>query len=126
MTEIATSRIERVRTWRDAALQDGWAIAPTYEHESIETAFRLTRDGFVVSAIARSERGSAIDAWGPDGLALDVPDTYDMAALIAGLRTCSFCGAMDVATQRVAFCNRSCAACAPAAKQRLETPGWCD
>ena len=130
---------ERVRNrvlceqWRNAAVADGWSIEPTYEHEPQEHAFRLRRDGFVVQGLARPIPGPhgttpapQISIWGPDGLAIDPPETYDIEKIRRGAETCGSCGAYPVKTERVAFVNRCCAACAPDQRARLETPGWAE
>jgi hypothetical protein len=123
-----------VQHWRDAALADGWSIAPTYgDHEPVESAARLTRPGgWVVQVLSRDRRetgrGKAfeatIHAWGPDGLAVTPPPIYDFAAMQSGLRTCLACGATDVATQRVNFAGRVCITCLPEQRRLTERPGW--
>jgi hypothetical protein len=121
--------IDGVRAWVAAAVADGWAITPTYgDHEPVERAARLTRDGFVVQALMRDDLppvvGAAIHVWGPDSLTILVPQAYSYDSLVAGLRVCSKCRARDVDTQRVGFAGRVCAACLPAARKVAEYPGW--
>lgn len=116
--------------WREAAIADGWAAEPTYgDHEPLEHAWKLRREGFTIQGLSRpgSDKmlpDAAVSIWGPDGLAIKAPLEYDMAAIRRGAETCSECGSYPVATQRVAFANRVCAECAPAARKKYETPGW--
>lgn len=70
--------------WRDAAVADGWSIEPTYAHEPKEHAFRLWRDGYCAQGLARPIPGPhgtipvpEIHIWGPDGLSIKTPETYD-------------------------------------------------
>lgn len=125
--------VERARAWRDAAVADGWSIEPTYQTEPVERAARLSRDGFSAQIITRTpEEGhrwrttyeGSVHIWGPDSLAVKAPHPYSWERLTAGLRTCHDCGATDVETQRVGFAGRTCAACLPDARKRIETPGW--
>jgi len=119
-----------VRQWRSDAIAAGWSHEPTYgESESEERAMRLHGpDGWVVQTLARThESGGAtamIYAWGPDGLAVDVPPFFDVAVLEAATRTCSRCEVTDVETQRVGFAGRVCAACIVDARKEVERPGW--
>jgi hypothetical protein len=118
--------------WRDDAVRDAWSIEPTYgDSESVDRAWRLSRDGFSVQGISRLyEPGrkwaaeASIHIWGPDGLAIKTPSLYDFAEIEAGLTTCEACGAKGVKTQRVAFANRCCTACVPAQRKELERHGW--
>lgn len=119
-----------VRQWRADAIAAGWRHEPTYgESESEDRAMRLHGPrGWTVQTLARThESGKAtatIYAWGPDGLAVDVPPFFDMNALEAATRTCSRCEATDVETQRVGFAGRVCAACIVDARKEVERPGW--
>ena len=131
--------IEDVRAWREAAIADGWSLAPMYpRHEDATRAGTLTRDGFVIQAIARPagsnirthRSGGADEAslagWGPDSLAIMVAVPYSFEALVTATRVCHSCKANDVNTFRVSFAGRVCAECLPGERTRLETPGWCD
>lgn len=127
--EVRNRNILRAAEWRDAAVADGWSIEPTYPHESVETAWRLLRDGFQVQGLTRPESDKSmpvatIHIWGPDGLAIKVPPIYAWGPIAAGVRTCSACGATDVETQRVGFAGRVCGACLPEQRRLVETPGW--
>lgn len=124
--------VERAHKWREAAIADGWQAEPTYgDHEPLEQAWKLRRDGFTIQGLSRpgSDKmlpSADVHIWGPDGLAIEPPAEYDFAAIVRGSQTCSECGAHPVTTERVAFANRVCAECAPDARRRYETPGWCD
>jgi hypothetical protein len=125
-----TEHLRLCREWREAAEADGWEFQPTYMTEAVERAFRGTREGFVIQGICRSgnERypapSASIHIWGPDGLAIKPPLTYDMEAIRRGVRVCGYCGADDVDTVRVGFAGRCCRACEPTVRPRVETPGW--
>lgn len=121
-----------VVAWRDAAIADGWEHRPTYgDHEAEDRACKLTRDGFVVQVLTRrhvkaNRRYEAqVSAWGPDRLALRVPNIYDWQAMQDAIMRCQYCGAHPVKTQRVAFAGRACEACGP--KEQAKLPkNWAD
>jgi len=124
--------LERVIQFRDAAVADGWVMTPTYDFESVDRASHLHKDGFVISILSRdnseAERNYKYEAqvsiWGPDGMAIKPPQTYDWPTIQAGLRTCNKCGATDVNTERYSFAGRCCAACLPEMRRQHERPGW--
>jgi len=79
----------QVQKFRDDAVKDGWSINPTYDHESVDSASKLSKDGFVMSILTRTNDLNKypnvnnlyevdISIWGSDTLAIDVPDHYDM------------------------------------------------
>jgi hypothetical protein len=110
--------------FRDAAVKDGWLIEPTYEHESIDRAATLKKEGFFIQVITRLGKEASINIWGPDGMAINPPDTYSWAAISSGLCICNLCGKTDVETHRFSFAGRACLECLPAAKKKHEYPGW--
>jgi hypothetical protein len=125
------NRIAEVRAWRDAAIADGWASAPTYgERESIDRACKMMRDGFVATCITREKAGSwayeaSLSVWGPDGKSIRLRGpNYNFDEILAGLRSCNNCGATDVETHCYSFAGRCCAACLPAMREKSERPGW--
>ena len=108
------ARIEAVRAWRDAAIADGWRAAPIYDTEPMESAARLSREGWEAQVYSR-DRGpeetreprfkgyiryeADVHVWAPDAMAIHkVPEVYDWQKLTAGARTCGYCGATDVDT----------------------------
>lgn len=112
------------REWRDAAIADGWSVEPTYQHESVDRAFKLRRDGYVVQGIAREgdERtlpSAELHIWCPRGIAIPPPAAYDFEAIKKSEQTCGYCGDYPVQTQRVAFANRACEKCGPVEQARL-------
>lgn len=115
--------------WRDAAVADGWACAPTYAHEHIDSAFTLTKGGWHAHGIARpadfkeTAGSGSISVWAPDGMHVQAPRLYDMAALQAGLRYCENCDTHDVDTQRYSFAGRCCSKCRPLLAAIHERPG---
>ena len=121
--------IAKALAWREAAIADGCDSRPTYQHEDEMTAFRLTRDGFIIQGLARPEDelsvGSGeINCWGPDGLHIPVGETYDWESIQRAVSTCGYCGDHPVKTERVGFAGRCCAKCLPEMRTRIETPGW--
>ena len=116
--------------WRDAAIADGWTCRPTYDCESVDTAFSLEHpEGWKASGTARpgdarTLNSAEVSVWGPDGLAMPSGRTYDMAALRAGLRACAFCDATDVDTTRIGFAGRCCNVCLPEMAASIERSGW--
>ncbi len=91
-----------VAAWRDAAVADGWDRRPTY----------------IMPFVA------SISLWGPDGLAITPPATYDWPAIQAGATTCRACKKVGVKTVRYSFAGRCCEACLPAMRAAHEKPGW--
>ena len=121
--------IAKTLAWREAAIADGWESRPTYEHEDEMTAFRLTRDGFIIQGLARPEGELSVGSgelhcWGPDGLAIEVGETYDWEAIQRAVCTCGYCGERPVKTERVGFAGRCCAKCLPEMRAKIETTGW--
>lgn len=144
MSKIATHELRDpalIFAWRDAAVADGWTITPTYENESVDTAFHLAHaNGFKISGCARPDTKSypprpvqpsggyyTLAGWDDRGIGFDpFPAVYSLAALVALTRHCPICGADDVDTNRVGFADRACATCTPGLRAKIETPGWCD
>lgn len=128
--ERRTEHLRLCRKWRAAAEADGWKFGPTYgDHESVETAFRGHREGFTIQGLARpgKDGGSpcaSISIWGPDGLKVKTPLTYDMDAIRRGIRSCGYCDREDVETVRVGFAGRCCLICEPTVRPQIETRGW--
>ena len=121
--------IAKALAWREAAIADGWHSEPTYQHEPELTAFRLTRQGFIIQGLARSASEDAVgtgelSGWGPDGLHIPVGEIYDWDALKRAVETCGYCDAHPIKTSRVGFAGRCCDACLPTMRARIETPGW--
>lgn len=108
--------IPLAHAYREAAKADGWQCEPLYgDHEPVEQAARLMRDGFIMHVMARPHGDTcpmpSVSIWGPDGAAIKPPLEYDWDAIVAGARICGECGATDVDTTREAFANRVCGAC---------------
>lgn len=124
-----------VEQFRDAAVADGWSIAPTYpSHEPAEQAATLNRDGFIMMVLARPKSGgntgnwtcsASVHIWGPDGMAIPPPPLYDWAKISAGVTTCGYCGAHPVKTERVGFAGRACPTCRPIEGAKLPR-NWAD
>lgn len=76
-------------------------------------------------ALAKVDRWTR--GWFADGLhSFDVPQAYDAEAIEALRTRCHGCGQASQELVPVHFTGRYCPDCAPSAKARLETPGWCD
>lgn len=131
-------QLRHVQKFRDDAVKDGWSIKPTYSsHESVESASSLSKNGFSMLILTRTHDLNKypnvnnlyevdISIWGPDELAIEVPDRYDMQKIIDGMRFCKQCGKTDVDTFRYSFAGRCCKDCLPALREEYEQPGWCD
>lgn len=120
---------QRVIDYRAAVMKDGWATAPRYEHELISSYSEHKRDGFTLIICSRSPAGkwkyqAQVNIWGPDGLAIAPPETYDGEKIKAGLRTCNYCHEANVDTQRVGFAGRCCKKCLSSQRKISEFPGW--
>lgn len=130
--------LDRLNRFIADAIADGWSSRPTYAHEAEDQARTMDKDGFKMLVLTRSKDAPrtykyfgkykyelSLNAWGPDGLALDTHIDYYMEYLKKGLTTCAECGSIG-STHRVGFAGRVCRACLPEAKKRVEFPGWCD
>jgi hypothetical protein len=132
------SWLKQVEAFRDAAVADGWSIEPTYASESVERAANLHKNGFTMSVLTRDKRNDpehlrgkwAVEAhvsiWGPDGLALSVPESYDWQVIQEAIHTCDNCKKRVEQTHRYSFAGRCCAECLPAMRKKYEYRGWCD
>jgi hypothetical protein len=126
--------LERVRQFRDAAVADGWAIAPTYgEHESVDRAAKLHKDGFTMMILTRSPASgpkwkyeAQVSLWGPDGMGILVPEQYDWSAIQDAIHLCGNCKKRVEKTHRYSFAGRCCEECLPEMRKKHEYPGWCD
>lgn len=106
--------LEAARDFRFAALADGWVAKD-------DTGEHFEKEGFNLHVLSRiCKPGSnryrymaSVHIWGPDRLAIFPPDVYDWETIKARVRTCNYCGASDVDTQRISFAGRSCAKCIP-------------
>ncbi len=129
----------RVRTWKTAALADGWAIKPTYgEHESVDRAASLEKDGYNEGSIPEKlqkkpeasrdgESQGQLHYYLRSSLDLESPVTTPGFSRRSEIpKLCSECGQVKPQTSRVGFANRVCDDCKPAAKAKYEKPGWCD
>jgi hypothetical protein len=125
---------EAVKAWRDAAVADGWEIAPTYgNHEPVTSAASMTREGFKAMVLTRENLNPDlpkpickfnVSAWAPDGIAIRVKFPYNWENIKAEVTTCPVCNRTSIPTIRVGFANRSCDECAPELRKRIERPGW--
>lgn len=115
--------------WKQAAIQDGWVVSPTYRFESVETAATLNKDGFHASVITRPQSRNLnpcgrVSVWGPDGLCIELSKEYNWEQIKSGVTTCPYCKATGVATERVGFAGRCCATCLAMVRPQVEFAGW--
>lgn len=121
---------QQIIAFREAAKADGWKEEPTYRPETIDEDSTLRRQGWTIIVTVRPPTKHMPDGvnylhiWAPDNLAIRVPETYSVDALVAAMRECLECGAKDVNTYQVGFAGRCCKACLPAARAKYEYPGW--
>lgn len=122
--------VEDVREWVRAAIADGWTQGAYFDSESIDQSCRLERDGFKVSVLTRTNRPgvypfeASINAWGPDGMVVQVPRPYDGDAIRRGVETCNLCGVFPIQPHRYSFAGRCCDGCLSGARRSYEKPGW--
>ncbi len=126
-------RMVDARNFRDAAAADHWTMEPMYANESVDSASKLTREGFVLQILTRTNPLPrkyhycvSVSLWGPDHLAIIPPYVYSWEEIQKGLRHCNECGADDRDTVRAGFATRVCGDCVVETRKRLEFPGWCD
>ena len=124
--------LENVCAFRDAAIADGWTVKPMSPHESVDTWARLTRDGYVMHAVARPPRFSyskphaSISIWAPDTLGVCVPETYSWNEIQRLATVCDNCMKECEKTVRYSFAGRCCETCLPEMRAKYEQPGWDD
>ena len=126
-------KLLEVQEYREAAVADGWKIEPLYETESVQSAAKLTRDGWVMHVMARDLRkpgrlkGPSYEAcvtiWGPDRLQITVPHPYSWHLIEAALSKCMKCG-QSAEVERVGFAGRYCKTCSPSERKRQELARW--
>lgn len=119
------SRLAWAQEYGMTAQADGWLPE--------RSSGWYTRDSFIMVIEAKETPKSPVGKyhaevtiWGPDGLQIEVPETYDMDAIRAALRVCMYCHRTDIDTQRVGFAGRVCADCLPAQRKLQEFRGWAD
>ena len=113
----------QIQQFYEDLLADGWKDIP--QPEMYDHLVQFTKDEFIVSIFnSKAVDGESAHAWGPDALSLELPMPYDFEQMKRNLRKCGICGREDVDTQRVAYADRVCAKCLPAARKSLERPGW--
>lgn len=80
--------------WRKDAVADGWEIKPTYgDHESVESAAELKRDGFVALVLTRLNRGkwkfeAIVNLWAPDRRHMATTFPYSWQAIKSAFDKC--------------------------------------
>ena len=136
---VVTWTNESINAWVDAAIEDGWEFHSIYhtidgqETEPKETAGLLSRDGFRIQVWRRPlSVPFSINAYGPDRLAVDIPQHYNkdtMTKLKINLSKCGYCGAIKQGKGqiiRIGFAGRTCKACHAKHVAEVEFHGWAD
>jgi len=117
----------QIQAYQQALIADGWEPSAIYadQYDPEKTA-RFKRAGFTITFYRRADSLSeSVAAWGPDGLAVDLPPEYDWAQLQANCKICSNCGRRGD-TVRLGFANRVCPTCRATIGDQVEYPGWND
>jgi len=105
--------------WIESCTADGWQVLEVDGHFT-----KLFREGYIMHVYSKSVFGKAVSAWGPDRLALELPEEYDWEVMQANVNLCSMCGLVGL-TMRLGFAGRVCLECRKANVARVEYPGWC-
>ena len=109
--------------WIESCVADHWEKLVVYPNSSSESV-RLTRDGYLICIYGpTSMGGGSISAWGPDQLALELPEEYDWNAIQAAVNHCSECDYIGH-TVRLGFAKRVCPECRVRLIDKYEYPGW--
>lgn len=123
---------EAMLAYREAALADGWSLQWMEGDEKTASYSKHFKDGYCMHILSRSQGKhkykyeAKASLWCPQGIAIRAPETYDWQKIVEGTTRCHECGATGVKTVRVAFANRVCEPCLPAAKAKYEYRGWAD
>ena len=83
-------RIEQIKEWISAVLNDDWTISHYHKNKSIEQACKLTNDTFD-AVISQSSPTDSIFIWTKDGISATVPQIYNYTELINNIRKCQLC-----------------------------------
>ena len=111
--------------WIESCVADNWEKLLIYPGSSSES-MRLMREEFVIHIYDQPWlKGGSVSAWGPDGLALELPEEYDWEAIQANINLCSMCGKVGP-TVSLGFASRVCKQCRIENVARVEYPGWCN
>jgi len=133
--DATQEKLDNTVAWAKAAVADGWTWQPIYSGEvqngkEADLDFgciRLTKDGFAVQMYRRNQKRCGLEVatygWGPDRLAIKLPDTYDMEKIRKATTICSNCGNVGE-TVRVGFAGRVCHACRKLLAPKIEFLGW--
>lgn len=126
------NELEAAIKFREAAIKDDWQAESLYpNHEDISQSTKLTKDGWVIQILARTNKPDhkfkyqvEVTIWAPDKLQILVPKVYDWNIIQQGMRRCNLCHKENVDTFRYSFAGRCCKSCLPQAQQKHEFPGW--
>ena len=121
------NKVIAAREFGLAAEKDGWNRYPTYSSESVDRVSSLEREGFKMMILSRendSTHEAQVNIWGPDGMVINPPETYNWELIKAVVTTCNLCGINNVKTYRYSFAGRACSLCLSDAKRATEYLGW--
>ena len=123
---------DSIKEYLECMLNDGWVNKNPDSTEPIENYARLIKDNFQASLVRRIidspkyKYSVGLSIWGPDGLCIGVPITYDWELIKSMTKYCTHCNKSNVDTFRFSFAGRCCKECLPELKKRFEKPGWCN
>ena len=103
----------------ESCTADGWEVLEADGHFT-----KLGREGYIMHVYSKSIHGESVSAWGPDKLALELPEEYDWEAMQANVNLCSMCGKVGPMV-RLGFAGRVCKQCRIENVARVEYLGWC-
>ena len=104
--------------WIESCTADGWQVLEVDGHFT-----KLFREGYIIHVYSKSICGESVSAWGPDQLALELPEEYDWETIQVNVNHCSECDYIGH-TVRLGFANRVCPECRVRLIDKYEYPGW--
>ena len=123
---------ERAESWRVALRADGWESSPIYNQyarDHGDRSFEYHRDGWTIHiydqpAHFKTERQISIAAWGPDRLAVELPEVYNFEQMERNLLLCCYCKKYVSETVSIGFAGRCCPECRKLHAHEVEYRGW--
>lgn len=112
--------------WRDVLLADGWDVEAICRNKCLpDASLRFERDGWKIEIYRLTDSAAEdIMAWGPDGMALELPESYNFEQMEANLLLCHRHGDYVEETVRLGFSERVCRPCRQEYRAGVEYPGW--
>ena len=111
--------------WRDALIADGWDVEAIRGEYRPDVSLRFKRDVWQIELYRRCDSmAQDIMCWGPDRLALKLPESYNFAQMEDNLLLCGRCGEYVEEITRLGFSERVCRLCWGLYLAEVEYPGW--